>query len=192
MATLMHNTRHPCAFDLKLLRWERYTSKKDINSDIETVKLGESYTLWVEYCMALRIGNRVLYQSEKATTLILEDIKHLIEDLRRLVQGKKDRMVFDPIEPDFELSIGKVTENSSSIIVSSVSKMRAKTSPDANSSSLFDVNVWIDYPNQVNHFYGGCGPGVYFYVEALDIERFASQLEAELKALGSYFNGKGE
>jgi len=138
----------------------------------------------------LRVGNRVLYQSEKDTTLILEDINRLIEDLRRLAHGKKDRIAFHPIEPDFELSICKITESNASVIVSSISKMRAKTSAGATDlSSLFNVNVWIDYPNQVNHFYGGCGPGLNFFVEALDIERFASQLEAELKALGSYSNG---
>jgi len=193
MATLMYNTRYPCAFDLKLLRWERYTSEKNRDSDIKTVTLGESYTLWVEYCMALRVGNRFLYQSEKDTTLILEDIKHLIEGLRRLARGKKDKMVFNPIEPDFGLSICKVTESNASVVVSSISKMQAKTSTGAtDSSSLFDVNVWIDYPNQVNHFYGGCGPGLYFFVKVLDIEQFASQLEAELKALGSYFNNREE
>jgi len=188
MATLRYNTRYLCVFDLKLLRWERYTSEKNRNSDIKTVALGEPYTLWVEYCMSLRVGNGVLYQSEKDTTLILEDIKRLIEDLRRLAHGKKDRIAFHPIEPDFELSICKITDSKASVIVSSISKMRAKTGA-TDLSSPFNVNVWIDYPNQVNHFYGGCGPGLNFFVEALDIERFASQLEAELKALGSYSNG---
>jgi hypothetical protein len=27
MATLTHNNGYPCAFDLNLLRWERYESK---------------------------------------------------------------------------------------------------------------------------------------------------------------------
>jgi hypothetical protein len=52
--------------------------------------------------------------------------------------------------------------------------------------------VWIDYPNQVNHFYGGYGPGLYFFVESADIERFSDQLQAELDALGSYFSNKEE
>jgi len=52
---------------------------------------------------------------------------------------------------------------------------------------LFDVNVWIDYPNQVDRFYGGYGPGLYFYVEASDIARFARELQSELDGLGSYF-----
>ena len=59
-------------------------------------------------------------------------------------------------------------------------------------SSLFDVNVWIYYPNQVNRFYGGYGPGLYFFVEFADIERFCGQLQAELDALGSYSTGKEE
>jgi len=56
--------------------------------------------------------------------------------------------------------------------------MQAETSTDAtHPSDLFDVNVWIDYSNQVEHSYGGYGPGLYFFVEALDIEQFACQLE---------------
>ena len=59
-------------------------------------------------------------------------------------------------------------------------------------SDVFDVNVWIDHSNQVNHSYGGYGPGLYFFAEAANIEQFASQLQAELNALGPYFTGKGE
>jgi hypothetical protein len=51
---------------------------------------------------------------------------------------------------------------------------------------LLDVSVWIDYSNQVSHIYGGYGPGLYFFSEAEDFERFASQLKEELDALGPY------
>ncbi len=50
-----------------------------------------------------------------------------------------------------------------------------------------DVNVWIDHPNQVDRFYGGYGPGLYFTAEGSDITRFAGQLQGELDELGSYF-----
>lgn len=140
-------TEYPCVFDLKLLRWERYASEKNRNSDIRTVTLGEPYTLWVEYCMALWVGTRVLHQSEKDTTLIVEDIKRLIEDLRRLAHGEKDRIVFHPIEPDFELSICKITESNASVIVSSISKMRAKISAGATDlSSLFKMGTLSHEP----------------------------------------------
>jgi len=66
----MRNGNYPCAFDLKLLEWERYSSKKE-DSDAETVPLGEPYTLWVQYHMALRIGEHALYQSAKDTALLL-------------------------------------------------------------------------------------------------------------------------
>ena len=106
-------------------------------------------------------------------------------------------MAFDPIEPDFGLIIRSLTEGNASVMVSSAAKIRAETSTGATNQStapsgLFDVDVWIDYPNQADCFYGGYGPGLYFFVEALDIERFASQLEAELDGLGSYFTGKGK
>jgi hypothetical protein len=57
-----------------------------------------------------------------------------------------------------------------------------------NLTSLFDVNVWVDYPNQVDRFYGGYGPGLYFTVEDTDIIRFTGQLQEELDGLGPYFS----
>ncbi|MCL0074296.1 hypothetical protein M1O19_03180 [Dehalococcoidia bacterium] len=191
MATLTHDAEYPCAFDLRLLEWERYdTEKRD--ADIETVSLGEPYTLWVKYRMALSVGDNVLYQSVKDTTLILEDIRGLIEELRQLADGKKHRMAFDPIEPDFGLWICRLTESNASVKISSAAQIRAglpthATNQSTAPSTLFDVNVWIDHPNQVDRVYGGYGPGLYFSVEALDIERFASQLETELDGLGPYF-----
>ena len=196
MATLTHDTEYPCAFDLRLLEWERYSSKEE-NSEVKTVPLGEPYTLWVQYRMALRIGDSILYQSAKETTLVLEDIKRLLEELREIARGNKDKMAFEPIEPDFGLVIRRLTESNASVMISSAAKIRAEEPTNATNCSsapadVLDVDVWIDYPNQVDRFYGGYGPGLYYLVEASDIERFASQLEAELDALGSYFTGKEE
>ena len=97
MAILTHNNKYPCAFDLTLLEWVRYSSENG-NSDIKTVPLGEPYTLWVKYRMALQVGDCILYQSEKDTTLVLEDIRQLIEELRQLASGKQNRVAFDPID----------------------------------------------------------------------------------------------
>lgn len=194
MATLTHNNKYPCAFDLRLLEWERYSSKSE-DSDIETVPLGEPCTLWVKYRMALRVSDYVLYQSEKDTTLVLEDTRRLIEELRQLASGKKNKMTFDPIEPDFGLVIRSLTESDASVMVPSAAEIRAEmptgTTNQSNApSNLFDVEAWIDYPNQADRLYGGYGPGLYFFVEALDIEQFASQLQAELNALGPYFTNE--
>jgi len=191
MATLTHNDKYACAFDLTLSEWERYSVKKG-NSNIETVPSGEPYTLWVKYRMALQIGDRLLYQSQKDTTLVLEDMRELIENLRQLANGKKDRVAFDPIEPDFGLVIRNLTESDATVMISSVAEIRADmptgaTNESTEPSSLFDVNVWIDYPNQVDRFYGGYGPGLYFFVESNDIARFANKLQEELDGLGSYF-----
>ena len=159
MATLTHGGEYACAFELKLLDWERYSHDED--TDIKTVPLGEAYTLWVKYRMELRVEDGILYKSAKETTLVLEDIKRLIEELQQLADGSKDEVAFDPIEPDFGLVIRRLSK----------------------SSLIFDVDVWIDFPNQVSCFYGGYGPGLYFWVDASDIERFASQLGAELHAI---------
>jgi hypothetical protein len=198
MATLTHNSEYPCAFDLILLEWERYDSdsSKKVDSDVKTIPLGEPYTLWVNCRMALRIGDCVLYESKKETTLILEDIRQLIEDSQQLAGGKKNKMAFDPIEPDFGLVIRNLTESDATVMVSSAAEIRAEmptgaTNQSTAPSALFDVNVWIDYPNQVDRFYGGYGPGLYFFVETSDIERFASQLQTELDALGPYLTVEG-
>ncbi len=71
-------------------------------------------------------------------------------------------------------------------------KYPCATNQSSAPSNLFDVEVWIDYSNQMALFYGGYGPGLYFFVEALDIEQFASQLQAELNALGPYFTKETE
>ena len=191
MATLTHNDKYACAFDLTLSEWERYSTEKG-DSNIETVPSGEPYTLWVKYRMALRVSDRILYQSEKDTTLVLEDIRELIENLRQLANGSKDRVAFDPIEPDFGLVIRNLTESDATVMISSAAEIRAEmptgaTNQSTDTSSLFDVNAWIDYPNQVDRFYGGYGPGLYFFVESHDIARFADQLQEELEGLGSYF-----
>ena len=198
MATLTHSSEYPCAFDLILLEWERYDSdrSKKVDSDVKTIPLGEPYTLWVNCRMALRIGDCVLYESKKETTLILEDIRQLIEDSQQLAGGKKNKMAFDPIEPDFGLLIRNLTESDATVMVSSASEIRGEMPTGATNQStapteLFDVNVWIDYPNQVDRFYGGYGPGLYFFVETSDIERFASQLQTELDALGPYLTVEG-
>lgn len=190
MATLTHNDKYPCAFDLRLLVWEQHSSERGY-SDTETVPLGEPYTLWIKYRMTLGVGDCVTYQSEKDTALVLEDVRRLIEELRQLASGKKNKMTFDPIEPDFGLTIRSLAESGAVGPISSTAKIPAEIPTgdrrqSATPPNLFSVDVWIDYPNQVDTFYGGYGPGLYFFVEALDIEQFASQLEAELDTLGSY------
>lgn len=194
MAVLTHDGQYPCLFDLSLLEWQRYTARTEAPSE-KMVDLGEPYTLWVKYRMRLRIGGIALYESQKDTTLVLEDIRRLIEELGQLVSGKKDRIGFDPIEPDFGLVIRNLTESDTTVMISSAAEIRGEvptgaTNQSSDSSELFDVNVWIDYPNQVDRFYGGYGPGLYFYVELVDIKRFAGQLQEDLDRLGAYFPEK--
>ena len=191
MAILTHDEQYPCVFELTLLEWERYGDDTE-TADSKTTGLGEPFTLWVKYRMGLKIGDKVLYESNGDTTLVLEDVRRLIGDLRELAGGNKDRMGFDPIEPDFGLSIRPLTESDATVMISSAAEIRAEVPTGAVNRSiepgdLFDVNVWIDYPNQVDRFYGGYGPGLYFYVEASDIVRFAGELQSELDGLGSYF-----
>jgi len=195
MATLTHNDKCACAFVLALSGWERYGTRMGGNSNIETVPSGEPYTLWVEYRMALQTGDRILYQSQKDTTLVLEDARALIENLRKLANFEKDRISFDPIEPDFGLNIRNLTESDAAVMISSAAEMRSDMPTGAVNRStepvdLFDVNVWIDHPNQVDRFYGGYGPGLYFFVGANDIARFADKLQEELDGLGSHFSGR--
>ena len=127
---------------------------------------------------------------QKNTTLILEDIRRLIKELKQLINGKKDGVAFDPIEPDFGLVIRNpseirfavvnelhgvnLAESDATVMISSAAEIRAEmptgaTNESTDPSSLFDVNVWIDYPNQVDRFYGGYGPGLYFFNEDLEL-----------------------
>ena len=191
MAVLTHDQQYPCVFELALLEWERYSDDTEA-ADSETTGLGVPFTLWVKYRMGLKIGDKVLYESNGGTTLVLEDITLLIGDLLELAGGNKERMGFDPIEPDFGLSIRPLTESDVTVMISSAAKIRAEVPTGAVNRStepvgVFDVSVWVDYPNQVDGFYGGYGPGLYFFVEPTDIVRFAGKLQSELDGLGSYF-----
>jgi len=192
MALLTHDGEYPCAFILKLLEWERYGSVEQEMKGKNQASLGKPYTLWVKYRMALQTGNTTMYESQEDTTLVLEDIKRLIEGLQQLASGKTKRLGFDPLEPDFGLAIRSLTESEASVSLSSAAEIRAGIptgafNRSAASSGLIDIQAWIDHPNQVSRFYGGYGPGLYFQAEAADIERFALQLQEELKALGPYF-----
>jgi len=191
MAILTHDQQYPCVFELALLEWERYGDDTEA-ADSKTTGLGAPFTLWVKYRMGLEIGDKVLYESNGDITLVLEDIRRLIGDLLELAGGNKDRMGFDPIEPDFGLSIRPLTESDATVMISSAAEIRAEVPTGAVNRStepvgVFDVSVWIDYPNQVDRFYGGYGPGLYFFVEPTDIVRFAGELQSELDGLGSYF-----
>ena len=193
MAILTHEGKYPCGFVLRLLDWERYNSARREPEVRNVVPLGEPYTLWVKYRMALQVGDTTIYESQKDTTLVLEDIERLIQELDRLANGKTNAVGFDPIEPDFGLAIRNLTESEASVSLSSAAEIRAGVPTGAVNESddpapLFDAQVWIDHPNQVDRFYGGYGPGLYFQAEAADVEQFAQQLREELKGLGPYFN----
>lgn len=195
MAVLTHDGKYPCLFNLSLLEWERYTGDTNNSSSERMVELEKPYTMWAKYRMRLQIGNSLIYESQKDTTIISEDIGQLIEELRELAGGKRDRMGFDPMEPDFGLVIRNLTESDTTVMVSSAADPPAEvptgaTNQSSDSSDLFDVNVWIDYPNQVDRIYGGYGPGLYFYTGLKEIERFSDELQEDLDRLGAYFPEK--
>ena len=89
----------------------------------------------------------VLFESEKDTTLILEDTKQLTDELRQMIKGEKNKMAFDPIEPDFGLPICMLTESETSLRISSAAGILAEILP----SNLFNVMIWIDLQNQWNN-----------------------------------------
>ncbi len=192
MAILTHDSEYPCAFILRFLEWERYDSIEQHLDEQTRVPLGEPYTFWVKYRMALETDELTIYESQRDTTLVLEDINRLIDALLQLARGRIKRLAFDPLEPDFGLAIRNLTESDASVSISSAAEIRAEVPTGATNKSIapsgmFDVQAWIDHPNQVSRFYGGYGPGLYFQTEAADVERFALQLQEELKALGPYF-----
>lgn len=82
MAVLTHDGKYPCLFNLSLLEWERYTGDTNYSSSERMVELEKPYTMWAKYRMRLQIGNSLIYESQKDTTIISEDIGQLIEELR--------------------------------------------------------------------------------------------------------------
>lgn len=130
MAVLTHDGKYPCLFNLSLLEWERYTGDTNNSSSERMVELEKPYTMWAKYRMRLQIGNSLIYESQKDTTIISEDIGQLIEELRELAGGKRDRMGFDPMEPDFGLVIRNLTESDTTVMVSSAADPAA--TPDTS------------------------------------------------------------
>ena len=61
----------------------------------------------------------------------------------------------------------RITESDATVMISSAAEIRAQmptgaVNPSSELVDLFEVCVWIDYPNQVDRFYGGYGPGFVF------------------------------
>ena len=135
MAVLTHNDQYPCLFDLSLLEWERYAAGTKVLNE-RMVDLGEPYTLWVKYRMRLQIGDSLIYESQMDTTIILEDIRRLIEGLKQLARGKRSRVGFDPMEPDFGLVIRNLTESDTTVMVSSAAEIRAEVPTNAANQGL--------------------------------------------------------
>lgn len=82
-----------------------------------------------------------------------------------MVKGEKNNMAFDPMEPDSELVIGKLTESEASVRISSAAGIRAEILPhvinqSTDPSNLFNVMFWIDIQNQRDNCYEGYGPGL--------------------------------
>lgn len=184
MATLSNTNRDnsKLVFRLELLRWERYYNLK-VEPDLPLAKNGEPYTRWIIYRMALKIEDQILYESKKETTLILEDLEWLTEELKELVDKKRQELHFEPIEPDFNLRIKQCIEKSADY------DEDGNEVPGTEKEVVLDyyqVILWIDHLNQAKGIYSGEGPGLVFYVEREELAEFREGLLSEKKRLGKY------
>ena len=74
----------------------------------------------------MQTGNATIYESQRDTTLVLEDIERLVEGLGQLASGRIKSLAFDPIEPVFGLAICNLTESGMYARISSIFAFRRR------------------------------------------------------------------
>jgi hypothetical protein len=112
-------------------------------------------------------------------SLYLPDLEELVGSLAELVDGRKKKLDFEPIEPDFRLFISREVDQ---WVDKSVLYHLFKG--EEVEGGVFEVYAEIDLGGAKRQPYTGTGPGVRFLVSKDDIGRFSAELGREREELG--------
>jgi hypothetical protein len=116
---------------------------------------------WQKVTLALRCGRRELSLSaaDKEASLLCrepdDEMLHLITMLNELVEGKREKILFEPAEPFFELNISQTRDGS------------------------FTVETWVDSGDASTGFYRWDAIGVRFFTTKEQMQNFARDLSQE-------------
>jgi hypothetical protein len=116
---------------------------------------------WQKITLALRCGRRELSLSsaDKEASLLCrepdDEMLHLIGMLNELVEGKREKILFEPAEPFFELNISQTRDGS------------------------FTVETWVDSGDASTGFYRWDAIGVRFFTTKEQMQNFVRDMSQE-------------
>jgi hypothetical protein len=121
----------------------------------------EGAQTWQKIKLGLRCGRRELSLSaaDQEACLVCrepdDEMLHLVEMLGELAEGKREKVLFEPAEPFFELNIERTRDGS------------------------FTVETWIDSGDAATGFYRWDAIGVRFFTTTEQMKNFAREMSAE-------------
>jgi hypothetical protein len=121
----------------------------------------EASQTWQKLNLVLRSGRRdlALSANDRESSLLCrepdDELLHLINMIDELIEGKRDKVLFEPAEPFFELNIGTTRQGS------------------------FTVHTWIDSGDASTGFYRWDAIGVRFFTTVEHMRNFANQMRKE-------------
>jgi hypothetical protein len=184
VAELRDSEDERLAFSLRLLEWESYEmdEKGRLLSQLspqerESAKLMVKYSNeWIDYRASIVCLGEDLFHVDGS--LYLPDLEELVGSLAELVDGRKKKLDFEPIEPDFRLFISREVDQwvDKSVLYHPFRGGEAE-------GEVFEVYAEIDLGGATRQPYTGTGPGVRFLASKDDIEKFRAGLEREKEEL---------
>jgi hypothetical protein len=116
---------------------------------------------WQKLLLNLRSGRRELSltAADREASLVCrepdDEMLHLISMFDELVQGKRDKVLFEPAEPFFELDVSITRQGS------------------------FTIQTWIDSGDASTGFYRWDAVGVRFFTTPEHMKNFAAEMRKE-------------
>lgn len=111
--------------------------------------------IWQRITLTLASGSRRLSESCLICRQPEDEVGNLVARLGELLDGKREKALFEPAEPSFELDFERTREGG----------IRAQ--------------IWIDSGNAATGFYRWDAAGVRFYTTAEHLAAFKGELENE-------------
>jgi hypothetical protein len=119
----------------------------------------EKAQVWQSVALCLISGGRQVQTLDNEDCLVCraptDEIVELVANLRRLLEGQREQVFFEPSEPSFELSLVRTRRGG------------------------IKVEAWLDAGNGTTAIYTWDACGVRFYTTDEYLSQFADQLEKE-------------
>lgn len=125
---------------------------------------GSEQQIWQNVALALKSGERTAATMPNEDSLLCrtptDEVQGLIDYLAELVEGKRDKVFFEPSEPSFEISFARMHKGG------------------------IKVEVWLDAGNGNTGFYTWDAFGIRFYTNDELLVSFIEEARKEFFPLG--------